>query len=302
MEADVRVTSEGLLLKWSSSSFDKAQSCPRKFQLSALEGYSPSAFSDDNLAPIFGKVLHKCLEQYNYLIAKGVDRETALAYALQTAENQKDDVEKEYDKNYAYYNLGILERTLVLYNDMWKDEEYKTVLIDGKPAVEILFEVEIPGTGYSWTGIIDRIVEDSFGVWHPLDHKTTKKYLNAKYISSYDLNSQSNSYPWALQQLFPDKKIGGLIIDAMQLQVNKTHYLRCEIPRSQSQLEEWVVNTKMHLRTYEHYAHTGLYPMNSLGCELCIFSRLCAAQPEHRAEILKDEYTSRKQREQSSGT
>ena len=60
---------------WDSVSMTRLLTCPRKYQLSQIEGWQPKKAS---VFLEFGILLHKCLERFHTLRAKGMDIDKAL--------------------------------------------------------------------------------------------------------------------------------------------------------------------------------------------------------------------------------
>lgn len=67
---------------WDSTSLRAFQECPRKYQLSIVEGWRPQGKSYD-LA--FGSMYHECVELFDTLMVRGVSKETATDKAVALA-------------------------------------------------------------------------------------------------------------------------------------------------------------------------------------------------------------------------
>lgn len=95
---------------------------------------------------------------------------------------------------------------------------WKTALIDGQPAVEINFALELEGITHegqpvAFGGTIDRIVEDEHGRYWILDYKTAKAFDTDKLA----LDTQISAYCWAAEQY-----LGVNIEGMLYVQVHKS--------------------------------------------------------------------------------
>lgn len=121
---------------------------------------------------------------------------------------------------------------------------YQTVWVDGKPLVEVKFELELQELSefadipVYYRGTMDRIVTDSDGQWWVQDYKTAARIDTAKLAN----DPQISTYVWAAEQIFqrefagmiysqfakkvpnPPRELtrGGISLDKRQ---NTTHYL-----------------------------------------------------------------------------
>lgn len=110
---------------------------------------------------------------------------------------------------------------LTYYTELWlkarNRDPLKTLYIDGVPQVEVPLEFEIPvnpqvlkRSGYDRAVcrfIIDRIVEDEYGILWILDRKTCKSFTN---FDTLQLDPQISQYLLGVQILY-DRPFGGFI-------------------------------------------------------------------------------------------
>jgi hypothetical protein len=139
------------------------------------------------------------------------------------------------------------------------------------------------------------VVEWNDELWI-VDKKTTKGILNDSYFSHFNPDNQMSLYTLA-GQLVLRTDVEGVIIDAAQIQVNGSRFMRRPISRTQGQLEEWLGDLRYFLRLMEICAQRNYWPMNDKACNLyggCKFIPVCSADPSVRGELLDAFYTDRR--------
>lgn len=167
----------GMQLVWDSTSLGLLKECPRKYQLSMVEGYVPKR---ESVHLIFGRLMHSALEKYDALLSEGMTKADALhaivRYTLRIAgervvfevcpscgtlhsgkpeacrscgENYHSDWDhysewRPWESDDPNKNLATLMRTVVWYILEFQDDALETVqLSNGKPAVELSFKVPL---------------------------------------------------------------------------------------------------------------------------------------------------------------
>lgn len=68
---------------WDATALRAFMSCPRRYQLSMVEGWRPAA--DDNVHLLWGQTYHASLEQYDRVIAAGESHDVAMMRAVRYA-------------------------------------------------------------------------------------------------------------------------------------------------------------------------------------------------------------------------
>lgn len=282
--SEMKFASGGWQLRWSVSDMRTFKACPRRYKLSHVDGYRKAGVEAQQLS--FGKLLHRGLEIYNIEVWKG-NPQRGLEYALLFASVYGPALSNDWgDEGLNNYTQETLERSLVRYADQYGDEEWETATIDGAPAVEIYFEVQLPGTGYSWSGRIDRVVRSKVtGALAIMDHKSTKTTLGSSYFKNYDLDDQIDGYLWAMSTLLGEP-VRHFLVDAIQVAVSFTRCMRYDVTRTDAQIAEWLENEKQWLALYQHYRALDIWPYNAASCKFCEFTSLCSAPPDQRAGIL----------------
>jgi hypothetical protein len=268
--------------------------CPRKYQLTIIQGWRKT---EESVHLKFGSIFASSMEAYFHARAQGGDHEDALDVAV-------DHVLRESygwnPDNSPKKNRDTLLRTVIWYFEEYKDDPAQIIhLANGRPATELSFKFESGiaspfGTEYLLCGHLDRVV-DYAGDLFVMDQKTTGGGLGAFYFSQYDLDNQMSQYTLAGQVVY-NLPLAGVIIDAASILVGQTTFGRGFTMRSKGQLEEWLVNTELHLRNVERYADANQWPMNLKSCGNyggCVFKDICKKDPEMRERFLETYFEKR---------
>lgn len=191
---------------------------------------------------------------------------------------------------------------------------WEVAVLDGKPAVEIPFKLDLfeweasGGASYppslvlansdypaqdsfwveqisvKWTGKIDLIRKTSDGKLRPVDHKTTS-IGGQTFWSSFDLSSQMMGYTWATQQI-TGQEIEGVDIDCL---VGRAPTAKAKgithdnewapYNYTQDQLAEWKLDMETHIRRIIDYLLTGYFPKSTTHCAnkfgMCPYHDVC---------------------------
>lgn len=278
---------------WDNTSLEVLMTCPRKYQLSILEGWrskTPSAALD------FGRLYHAGLELVDVAIHSGQDLDTALRAAIRqllvaTAGWQPMDTKRTRE---------ILVRSIIWYYSHYSPEPMTTLTLpNGKPALELSFTFtlaqpqDIPGP-IMWCGHIDKLV--TFGDYTMvLERKTTTTELGEKYFAGYLMSNQISGYSAAGRVVFKTK-VHGAVIDAAQLLVSGTRFQRSQQLRSDAQLDEWTADTMAWVRLAYGFAQANYWPMNKASCGNyggCVYRQICSKDPTSRPGLLATHFTRR---------
>lgn len=282
---------------WDATSLETASACLRKYYYMMQANIRPASSS---VHLLFGGAYAAALERFYLLRAEGLSVEDALRdivrFALvKTYEYDADGNPKQpvpfLDNNKS--RLSLI-RSLVWYVDQFAvedDDGIKTYhLADGKPAVELSFMVEFDGD-IAWCGHLDRVVEYG-GSLYWMDQKTTSQALGPYYFDGYRPHNQFMGYTWAGQVVLQSPVAGG-IVDAAQIGVNFTRFMRQPITYAAAQLEEWRENALYHIAAARTAAESGRFPMNLASCGNyggCPYRRLCAKSPSVREQFILGDY------------
>lgn len=267
-----------LQVRWSASDLSKILACPYKYKREVIEAVRGDEIV--NADRQFGKMYHRGLEIFDEAIAMGVPREEALEKAVWFAERNLDKLNVFEDTKKTGENLI---RSLVWYEEKWRGDGYKTLMLDGKPAIEFAFEVPIPNTAYTMTGFIDKLAisEDGLAI---IERKTTGNTIDEKYFNQFDYpNIQSIIYRWAVRDVlkFPVKE---QIIDATQIAVGFTRFVRSPIILTDEHVDEFFTDLKYTLEEAFYYAENNYYPRRASACFLCDHKSHCSQSPNIRGK------------------
>lgn len=306
---------------WDSTSIGYAKGCPRLYQYVMIEGWKPNREESDDL--IFGLHYHSSLEEYDRRRAVGDDHLVALRVAVRHLLT----VSFGWNTKNDYKNRPNLLRTVVWYLDKFGENDAAETLIlkDGRPAVEVTFKFEL-GWGpwlengapdgqkvalitvdgetrepqpYLLCGHLDRVVTYQSSTF-VMDRKTTKSQPTQWYFTNFEPDNQMTLYSFAGRMIF-HTPIKGVIIDAAQVQIDKSEFGRGITYRTQDQIDEWLTDLKFLFAQFEDYAAEGYWPMNDKFCGTfrseasgkigCPFRGVCGSSPQVRENFLKANFT-----------
>lgn len=309
-------------IAWDSTSLGTLKKCPRKYQLSIVEGWRRKGSS---LHLRFGIIYHKALEVYDHKIAEGAEHEAALISAVRVAAEMCVNIEYEtvldeygvavlneegvevtrevrkwWETGDPNKNVANLLRTIIWYLDKFgvEDPAKTVILANGTPAVELSFRFEVgevSGETLLLCGHLDRVVEFNGQTW-VLDRKTTKTtitgYSAQNYFAQYDPNNQMTLYSLAGKMVL-GAPLAGVIIDAAQVAVGFSEFARGFTTRSEETLEEWMESFSHYVMLAKQYAISGFWPMNDTACSDyggCEFRGICSKSPKIRTLFLESDF------------
>lgn len=281
---------------WDSTSLGWYKECPRKYQYSMIQGYRTR---DESVHLKFGIIYHSALEVYDHWRAEGQDFVASQRAAVRYVLEQTWDVEtgKPWAPDHASKSRETLVRSVIWYLEHFKLDPAKTVILaNGKPAVELSFKLDsgIPspnGEDYLLCGHIDRIVEFS-GDQFVMDRKTSGSSLTPTFYRQFEPHNQMSLYTLASQVIF-NSPTKGVIIDAVRVAVGFSEYGRGPTYRTETQLVEWLHDTKGWLLDAERSAVEGYWRMNDTSCTKyggCPFQKICSKSPEVREIFLESDF------------
>ena len=292
-----------LQLAHDSVSIGAAKTCKRYYKYSILDGWTDKK---DKIDLEFGIYFHSATEEYHRAEAKGKSHDEALESALDRtlSDTWRSEFSRPWDSTDPNKNRGGLIRSVIWYVEHFKGDSLKTVILsNGKPAIEVPFSIEIgytsrlTGEKFLLCGRLDKL-GDLNGQYWIVDKKTTKYTLGPSYFARYTPDNQVSTYSFAGSIMFPFS-ISGVIIDAAQILKDSTRFQRGFVPRSKSQLEEWIRGVYTLFSEIETCIETNHWPMNDRACGIprldektgevrygCQFREVCAAGPEMREKLL----------------
>ncbi len=288
---------------WDSTSLGALKTCPRLYQYTMIEGWTPKG---ENIHLRFGIEYHQALQDYDVSRAAGINHDDAVHDTLRALLHRIYDWdpspndEKRSEKSKSKANLI---RTVLWYLDKYEDDPAKTYIMDnGKPAVELSFKFELDWgptvldsisspQPYLLCGHLDRVVSFS-GHLYVMDRKTTTTTPGSYFFDQFEPNNQMSLYTLASQVLF-ESPIRGVIIDVAQIAVDFSRYVRGFTYRTPDQLEEWTKDLEFWFNLAESYAEANYWPMNEASCYNfggCKFRGICSKSPQVREAFLRSEF------------
>jgi len=290
-------TTPAFQIAWDSTSLGAFKDCPRKYQYSILNQWSPKSKSHHLT---FGGLYASGVERYAHLLASGLPHDDAVLgvvrWVLEASGSRSESGEwLPWDSKDSVKNRYTLVRTLVWnFEDRQGSPFKQLILANGKPAVELSFNFpafEVEGETVSLCGHMDQIIELDGKPW-VLDDKTTGSALSATYFHRYTPENQMSLYSIAGKVVL-DRPVAGVLVRAAQIGVNFARFATAQVPRTPAILDEWMNDTRAWVTLAKRYAEANHWPGNDKHCVMCDFRRVCAVSPSHRAAWLKEDFEKR---------
>ena len=275
-------------IRWDASSIDKAAACHLLYKRSYIDGLRHRAGPWSGGARSWGSVMHAGLDAYDVArtrqgVGSLLPLEAGIRAMIATGFSNEDENAR---------TLGTAVRALTWYDHQYANDGYQTaVLPSGEPAIEVRFELPIPGTDYRFSGRMDRIVTQGEQVYI-MEHKTTTTTLGSYFFDRYHPSYQTGAYCWAAQQLF-GQPASGVIIDAIQTAVGFTRCARQTVTLSPSQLNEWFDAVRSQINGVELARAKGRWHPNFAACNNyggCDYRSIDALPPEFREGLIASEF------------
>jgi hypothetical protein len=286
---------------WDSTSLGALKTCPRKYQLSIVEGWRAR---DESVYLTFGILFHKAVEEYEYIRAEYTDVWNHAA-TLRSIVNFVMEKTVGWDTGRTDLNRHNLIRSIVWYLDQFgENDPAKTITLEsGKPAVELSFRMDLgwhtpmvrppdAATTYVLCGHLDRVVSFIGGLY-VMDHKTTRSTIGDYYFDRYEPNNQMTLYTIAAKVVF-HTPVKGVIIDGVQCAVGFSRFARGLTYRTDAQIQEWLKDLRYWIGQAEKFAADEYWPMNDTACFGCHFNqhdnKICAKDPAVRQAFLESAF------------
>lgn len=234
----------------------------------------------------FGTIVHKFMEDF-YSTPK----------EAKTPERVTDRWTKRY-KEYEFvpqdekktFETGLA--ALQKYREMFIDDEYEVIILDGKPAVEYEFQTQIyEDDNYRIIlfGTIDMIarhkVTKEFII---MDHKTTGQ-LGAQFMNRWNPNHQMSGYVIGCRSL--GFECDTALIQGIQVVKTKQEIVRITTKRSEEQLQDFIDTIVYEAIRFDKNTTSGKMPgADDLTCAEfsgCDFLAYCQANLSNRMQMIK---------------
>lgn len=292
--------SPGLQLGVDSTSLGEFKQCPRKYQLSIIEGWQQR---DTSVHLEFGIWLHHARELYESLRSKELGHEPALRAVLKAVLTWTWDpaLGRGWWSDHPTKNRKTLIQTVVWYLDaVAKDDPLQTLqLANGRPAVELSFRFDSglssrKGETIVLCGHLDRVASLG-GEMFVVDIKTTGGSLGAYFMAGFSPDNQMSLYTVAGRVVY-ELPVAGVIIDGIQVGAGFARFQRGPVLRTPQQLDEWLEDVSWWIRQMEACADAQHWPMNDKACGLyggCQFRGVCSRTPGARQQWLQAAFVQR---------
>ena len=280
---------------WDSTSLGYLKTCPRLYKYIMIDGWGDT---DESIHLRFGIEYHQALQEYDIAKAEGASHDEATRLAIKDLHDRTWNWEVDTDTRAGKYkNKLSITRTVIDYLDHFKDDPAETVILaDGTPAVELSFRFEldwgpIPAQPYMLSGHLDRVVSFNDTIF-VMDRKTTTTTPGQYFFNQFEPSNQMTLYTLA-SQVVMNAPIKGVIIDAAQILVDSSRFVRGFTYRTHDQLEEWTNDLQYWFSIAETFAREDYWPMNDTACDKfggCRFRDICSKSPQVRDSFLKSRF------------
>lgn len=277
---------------WDATSLIDLKLCPRRYQLSKVDGWEAK---DRSIHLLYGHEVHASIEDYELYKAEGCTHDDAVKLVLKGLMGSTTDYPSDNDlammkgsaKNKTKENLI---RTVIWYFDHYNPDPAQTLMLEnGLPAVEVGFSFNIERNDILVCGRLDRIVRFNNATF-VMDHKTSSYPLGNWYYDRFDLDTQMSLYTIA-GQIIVHSPIRGVIIDAIHIDDSGyPEFGRGLTYRDPGRLEEWLFDLNYLIDQARRYADDQYWPMNETSCDKfggCPFKSVCSKTPSVRQAYLE---------------
>ena len=249
---------------WDATRIQGLKQCPALFNLRYELGWRPKR---PNIHLEFGGAFADALEFY---YKSGQDMEATIQRALAVPLPP-----------HPHKTRESLIRSIIWHTDTYQDNVY--ILADGKPAVELSFEIPVTDN-ITFCGYLDRVIDVEQSLFI-VDQKTTTRSLSDYYFREFSNSEQVFMYSLAATAILRSP-IRGIIIDSVQVLAEESHFKRKPFVKTAAQLDEWVEDT---VETIESRPKNPVHNFTSCwkygGCD---FKDVCNASPKLRKLYLND--------------
>ena len=244
----------------SHSSRTTLHKCPRKYQLYRLAA-EEIALADAT------KVMEQSLTfAYGHAVGEGMasvlERKTEDEVYLEAFLHWDADLldENTRQKKSFWLALFAIKKFIAMRENGYLDE-YDLVYYKGKPAVELSFQIMLPG-GFSYRGFVDAVLRhrDS-GEIMVLEAKTSSGTANS---AMYKNSGQALGYSVVLDILFP--KLSSYTVLYLVYETRSYEYKELPFTKSLLQRALWLQELLIDCKRVELYESFGSYPMHGESC------------------------------------
>jgi len=257
----------------------------------------------------YGILYHEALEAYETYVFEGHNHAEAVNQVVKDVlratwrdgKPWRAALDLPSDDKASLKSRENLIRTIVWYLNKFEKDPAKTKMhpVTGRPMVELHFQFGIDQTigssggsySYSLCGYLDRIVEFQDQPF-VMDRKTTTTTLGSYYFEQFEPDNQMSLYTIASQVAFKTP-VKGVIIDAAQIAVGFSRFVRSFVFKTPDQIDEWMKDLGVWLRQAEQFAEANYWPQNDKSCHKyggCPFRDICSKSPSVRDKFLESNF------------
>lgn len=305
-----------LQLEWSAHSLRSFATCPRRYYYEIVRGLRLAA--KDTSDTVFGLLYHGALEEFDRAVLAGRDiseiRQDVLLWVLDhsgeryaTEPGGSPDGFRPLPMPEGAKSRWSLIRAVLWYIDDFERQGENGAMPyafpDGTPGLELEFSIPLPlryfapngengvlgeGEQYSLRGYLDSLCTAQ-GQVLVRERKTTKNAIGPYYFDGYTPDPQIDTYDLVASVLFPELKVAGVLVEAMQTGVNFARFQRQPIHRTPAQRDEWYEEIIALIGEAENCAKNDFWPRRTAVCGLyggCPFRKVCGKSPSVRNVFL----------------
>lgn len=272
------------LLNISYSSLLDFHACPRKFQLKKLNAVTEALESaEESVTFAFGHVVGLGIQ----LHFEGY-REEEIYWKLYLHWAPDLFASNEKQKKSFWLALAAVQQFLSLRTNGFL-EEWELVYVDGKPATELSFCINLPG-GYRYRGFVDAVLQSkTSGKVMVLECKTSSATnLNA---ATYKNSSQAVGYSVVLDNLFPE--LSSYEVLYLVYSTKSNSYESLPFTKSYLQRALWIRELLLDVEVMSLYEKEGTYPMRGESCyqyfRECFYLQTCTLSTQYLTTKLDEE-------------
>ncbi len=243
----------------SHSSRTLLHKCPRKYQLYRLSAQTVALEDEEEMkqgltfayGTVVGIGIQSCLE------GKSLD-ETILAIFLEWNVDLFD--ENTRQKKSFWLACFAVQRFFQL-RDAGFLQDYELVYYQDKPAIELGFQVKLPGD-FTYRGFVDAVLKHkSTGAIMVLEAKTSSGTANS---AMYRNSGQALGYSVVLDILFPH--LSSYTVLYLVYETKSYEYVELPFTKSLLQRALWLQELLIDCQTVQLYESYGTYPMHGESC------------------------------------
>lgn len=243
----------------SHSSRTTLHKCPRKYQLYRLASQTVSLSDEKEIQQgvtfAYGSAVG--IGMASTLEGKSEDRiilDTFLEWDVDLL-----DTDKYRNKSYWLAQFAVEKFISLRANGFLED--YELVIYKGKPAVELSFQVILPG-GYVYRGFVDAVLRHKYtGEIMVLECKTSSGTANATHFKN---SGQALGYSVVLDILFPE--MSSYIVLYLVYETKSYKYVELPFTKTLLQRALWLQELLIDTQMVELYESFETYPMHGESC------------------------------------